>query len=225
MYKSFEREKYPNLLDSIEITYEQAINKLKQNRYTQPPRYDKYNHTKEEDEIEHYVSVPFFSESFLRFIEHNKTIPTLYEFESQYREDNKDFYGTYSTKAYRYAIRNRVHRAYPSLVRDIMFALFLRDKLEDKGIDVIYNEKLDKDEAIDIMLCGKRNWGIHLFTKTRRAETFRAVKNNRHPDDFYNVNDIDLELNLNSNNKFGNIILYGEDDYNKLVKKCKEISE
>ena len=225
MYKSFEKENYPNILDSINVSYQDIIYKLKRNPYTQPPRYDKFNHTTEEEDIEERITVPYFSESFLKYIEAKNTIPSLYEFEMQYREDNKPFYEQYNTKEYRYAIRNRLQRAYPSLIRDIMFALFLKEKFKDKNVEVIYNAKLDKYEGIDIMICGKHNWGIHLFTKTKRGVEFRARKDNRHADDFYNVIDIDLEISLDSKNKFGNVILYGEKDYQNLIEKVKKEKE
>ena len=225
MYKSFEKVNYPNLLDSIEMTYQQAIDKLKKNYYIQPPRYDKINHTQEEEDIEDRVSVPYFVDSFLKYIMEHKTIPSMYEYEMQYREDNKPFYDTYNTKNYRYAIRNRVQRAYPSLVRDVMFALFLKEKFKEENVDVIYNDELDRYEGIDIMICGKRNWGVHLFTDTRRANEYRARKNNRHGDDFYNVIDIDLVKDLHSKNKYGNIVLYGEEDYKNLLKKCEKIDK
>ena len=148
-------------------------------------------------------------------------IPSPEEFEERYRVENQSLYDSYSSDKYHYAIHNRVLRAYPSLVRDIMFALFLKEKLHNHKIIVIYNEELDRYEGIDIMICGKNNWGVHLFTKTKRGEEYRKKKNNRHKDDFTNVIDIDLEVDLDSKNTYGNIILYGEKDYNNLIEICR----
>ena len=107
-----------------------------------------------------------------------------------------------------------------TLVKFIVSALAAEGVIPDK--DVVYNENLDRYDNIDIMICGKHNWGIHLFTNTKRANNFRKKKDGRHEDVFSNVREIDLVLDLSRERKsYGNVFLYDEIDFQHLLELCK----
>lgn len=221
MIKEFKREDYPNLLDTLNLSYTDMIKKLDVMHYVPAPRINDSQCTQEEYEIEHIVRVPMFNSSFLNFVKMNGTFPTVDEFISQYKGDNELFFQKYSSQAYVSALENRATRCYPSLIRDIMFAYYIKSK----GIDVIYNETLDTIENIDLLIVGKKaNWGVHLYTNTKRGKQFRSMKDNRHLDDFSNVIDIDLTIDLGRHDRdnHGNLKLYDEQDYNKLKEIIKE---
>lgn len=219
--KLFLEADFPNLLDELSMSYEEAIEMIDSIDYVKP---DKYVGTMEEFEIENKTNLPFFNKTFYSFIKNNYRIPTQNEFYQKYLSDNKEFVEKFDGKEkYLEAIEKRAMRSYTSLIRDLTFALFLKER---KGLKTIFNEDLDRNGNIDVMIVGKRgNWGLHLFTKTKRAEKFRKKKNNRHDYTFSNVTDIDLEIDLSKDGeKHGNIYLYGEKCYENLLEIVKKHS-
>lgn len=222
MNKIFDAKNYPNLLDELNLSYDEMIKKLDQMNYVPPPRCT--DSTEEEYNVEHVLKLPFFNKAFLHFVSLNHTFPTENEFVQQYFEDNREYFKSYSSPAYITAIRNRAMRSYPSLIRDVMFAYLLRDKLEGNGAKILYNERLDAFENIDVMIINRYNWGIHLFTKTKRAQAFRSEKDGRHDDDFSNVYDIDFMFDLGRKGRkpHGNVLLYDETDVQILLELLKQ---
>lgn len=222
MIKQFNKKNYVNLLDKLDLSYDEMVKKLESMTYVSAPKYDKKTCTNEEYEVEEVLRIPFFNISFLNYVKKNHTFPTQAEFISQYWSDNKEKLSSFTSNEYKQAIDNRAIRAYPSLIRDVMFAYFIKDKLKGTDKDVVYNENLDRYDNIDIMICGKHNWGIHLFTNTKRANNFRKKKDGRHEDVFSNVREIDLVLDLSRERKsYGNVFLYDEIDFQHLLELCK----
>lgn len=223
--EKFEKERYPNLLNKLDLSYNEMVKKLEAMTYVSAHKYDSKAHTNEEYEVEEKLSLPYFNKAFLNYIKKNNTFPTQDEYIAHYWESNKVKLSSFTSNEYKQAINNRVIRAYASLIRELMFAFFIKDKLKDKNIDVIYNEKLDSVAHIDIMICGKYNWGIHLYTNTRRGKYFRKKKNDREGIFFTNVKELDLELDLSRERKsYGNIFLYDEIDFQHLLELCRNLS-
>ena len=104
-------------------------------------------------------------------------------------------------------------RAYPSLLRDILFGKFL----QSKGVRVIHNEILDSRAEIDLLIVGNNgNWGVHLFTNTKRANGHRNAKNYRYQLKFDNVREVDLTIDLSKCNKVNNLGLYEDREFEML---------
>ena len=222
MVKKFVKENYVNLLDQLDLPYDEMVKKLESMEYVSAKKYDRKTCTEEEYQVEEVLRMPFFNVSFLNYVKAFKTFPTQAEFIAQYWEDNKKQLAEFTSDEFKEAINNRVIRAYPSLIRDIMFAYFIKKKFEGTTADVVYNDRLDRFDNIDIMICGKYNWGIHLFTKTRRANEFRKKKDDRHEDVFSNVREIDLVLDMARDRRtYGNIFLYDDIDFQNLIDLCK----
>ena len=220
--EKFEKEHYPNLLDKLDLSYDELVKKLESMNYVSAPKFDEKTCTDEEYKVEKVLRLPKFNKTLLNYIKKNNTFPTQDEYIAHYWESNKVKLSSFTSNEYKQAINNRAIRAYAPLIRELMFAYFIKNKLKDKNIDVIYNEKLDGDAHIDIMICGKYNWGVHLFTKTRRANDFRKKKEDREGIFFTNVKELDLELDMSRERKsYGNVFLYDEIDFQHLLELCK----
>lgn len=223
----FNENDYPNFLDNITESYSEIIEILNENKYVQPKRYDQNIASKEEFDIEVTFdkSLPLFSRCMTNFILEHKTFPTQNLFQMAYINNNMDFFkenGLVSSKYFE-AIRNRCDRAYPSLVRDLVFGKFLQSRLP-KGYKVISNEDLDTKAEIDLLIVGsKRNIGIHLYVDTKRSREFRNQKNYRQRIDFENVTHVDLPIDLSNCDTINNLKLYGEKQYKELIDIVKNI--
>ena len=72
-----------------------------------------------------------------------------------------------------FGIKKRAYRTYPSLVRDIHYATFLKSI----NMNVIYSGALDRDEGIDLLLEVDRNlFALNLFTNTEKAKYWREKR-------------------------------------------------
>jgi len=121
---------------------------------------------------------------------------------------------------YYLALKYRCDKAYPSFVRDLHFALYLKTK--SKNAKVLYNVDVDSKQGIDLLIEFKGTFfAINLFVDTDDSLYRRTLKKKRH-DDYSNVRAIDLPLNLNKANNIGTYNLYGENQYNELVVKIQE---
>jgi hypothetical protein len=122
-------------------------------------------------------------------------------------------------------LQARVYRTYPSLIRDLHFCLFMKEKalLRSNAI-VIYNIDLDIEEGIDILLEFKdKLYGINLYTNTSRAIHARTLKSKRH-NPFQNVNYVELPVPFKGSKEVGQFFLYGERELNglrNLIRKNK----
>lgn len=161
---------------------------------------------------------------FYDFIKLNGKIPSQYEFADHYFKyamDNITKFLNAMTLIGRdrngmvKALHDRCYRSYASFVRDIEFALLLRDVFH---MNVVYNEHLDTDMGIDIMYTGASgtNYGIHLFTNTARARKFREKKDLRHNVVFDNVIEVDYVMDMNKT-PINGYILYDNNDATQLI--------
>ena len=90
MIKQFNKKNYVNLLDKLDLSYDEMVKKLESMTYVSAPKYDKKTCTNEEYEVEEVLRMPFFNVSFLNYVKKNHTFPTQAEFISQYWSDNKE---------------------------------------------------------------------------------------------------------------------------------------
>ena len=223
----FKESEYPNFLDNIQDSYEEIISKLEKMVYIQPKKYDKYKSSKEEYDIEEVYdkSLPLFSKCMTNCILIYHTIPSQDFFTEEYFIQNIDFIhnNNLTSEKYKEALIRRCHRAYPSLIRDLVFGKYLQEKLP-KGYKVISNENLDTKAEIDLLIIGKKkNIGIHLYVDTKRSRDYRLQKNYRQRIDFENVVHVDLPINLSDCLTINNLKLYGENQYKELIELTKKI--
>lgn len=171
--------------------------------------------------VEWGMRLPMFVPSFYDFILTHSNIPTQLEYFENYLSLNSDFFknNNYNEEILN-AIKARLFRTYPSLVRDIHFAKYLSEHFTNSTI--IYNQKLDIEEGIDLMVINNnKNYAINLFTETTRAYQGRQKKTFRHTD-FSNVTYIEVPVDFKGSVECGNFFLYGEREKEQILIELKK---
>lgn len=172
-------------------------------------------------DVEWKMKLPSFVDAFYNYFYFNHLVPDQQNLWIYYLKLNKFFFADdeFSTQILN-AVRARLFRAYPSLVRDLHFSAYLNERFEG---NVIYNRKLDIDLGIDILLIFKeRFFALNLFTQTNRALAAREKKRVRHIA-FSNVHYIDLPIRLDNCYACGSFALYGQKQADFLLTKCNTI--
>lgn len=211
----FKRSDYVNFLDKLP-RYLELRKRLSDMRYIPAPRYDASNSYEYDIEVTYNITLPRFNNVLLDYICRYNNLPTEEEFCDFYYNTHLPFFedNGIASAGYKRAIYNRCMRAYPSLLRDILFGKYL----QSKGMDVIYNVTLDSKAEIDLMvIVDGENYGIHLFTNTARANAHRRDKDGRYQLKFDNVTHIDMGIDLFKCTKVNNLGLYEGNEYNKLL--------
>ena len=170
--------------------------------------------------VEWKLNLPVFLYSFYKFIYKNNRIPTQEEYYHYYLSENKLYFqqNNFSNEIL-YAIKARICRVYPSLLRDFHFSVFLKEKLKNENSKVLYNRKLDVVAGIDIIVKYNNNYyGLNLFTKTKIGSFVRKKKTLKHIK-FSNVKYIELPINLKKCDKLGKYMLFGNLEYQYLKNK------
>lgn len=199
--KEFKVQDFPNLADQIKpgsIEIEEIIKDFQL----------EFSQTRDSN-VEWKMKFPMFVPSFYSFIIKRNTIPKQPEFWDYYREHNSDWFKeNTSDRSTVKGLKARVLRSYPSLVRDVHFTKFLRER--SKSAEIIYNTDLDIKHGIDLMIIYKgRNYAVNLYTQTSRAFIGRHKKAFRH-EEFSNAVYIELPVNFEGSRKSGEFFLYGE---------------
>lgn len=199
--------KYPNLLDEVKLSYIDVEDQISDIGLFFDPHID--------DEVEDGLPLPPFINTFYEYVLKNQKLPKQYEWFLYYMENQKvkELINTESRKK---GLMSRMFRVYPSLVRDIHFSLYLKDK--SKNCNVVYNIELDGEVGIDVLIEYKGNmYGINLYTDTKRAKYYRQKKYSRH-ENVTNVKTIDIPVKFTKENKLGDFYLYGKDQM-EVIKK------
>lgn len=167
------------------------------------------------------IEFPMFLKPFYKFLLLKNSLPRQHEFYEYYLNENHAFFEAKDfDKETMSGLKARTYRTYPSLVRDIHFAIFM--KAHFCGGEVIYNRKLDYYEGIDLLLVSRaRFWGINLFADTDRSRFGRKKKISRHSP-FSNVHYIDLPVCFQDHAKCGQFYLYGKNEFEQLMQKMEE---
>ena len=202
------------LLKTCEVTldkFEETVEKFDYNTI-----YAKYKMCKDEVGVEK-VKFPHINFAFYKYLFERDEVPSpeeilvlyfdLYKQHFKVIEEQDTVY--YKNKKYSLkALKARVLRTYPSLIRDFHFYLMLKkenifdkvtyscaDDINGKDITVIY-----KDEK----------YIVSLYTNTRRAQEFKKIKNEfRHK---YGKNEIKIPLDFDNAYDCGTIKLYPQKD-------------
>lgn len=203
----FKQEDYPNLLLDITLSSE----KIKELASTFPLKFLQIRNK----EVEWGMRLPMFVYAFYNYILIYQSIPNQSEFFCHYLEYNIDFFSRLNRPDLETAVQARAFRTYPSLVRDIYFNMYIKEKL-GALCQVLYNTALDVEEGIDLMvITSKGIYGICFYTNTRRAYAGRVAKENRHKL-FENVKYVEMPLDFQGSIKAGDFFLYGEKEFIKL---------
>jgi hypothetical protein len=158
--------------------------------------------------VEWGMELPMFVPSFYDFILNNYRIPMQVEYWVHYQRSNDEWFKRNRLNVMQVqGLKARIYRTYPSLVRDIHFAKYVSENLDVEK--VIYNQKLDIEEGIDLMILNGNNYfAINLFTNTGNAHFGRQKKTFRHIN-FTNVKYLDVPVEFKGSIKCGNFFLYG----------------
>lgn len=136
---------------------------------------------------------------------------------SEYYLDNKIRF--VQDKYYKF-IKARLHRAYPSIVRDFHFNYLLKTYYKQP---FFYSIKKDL-EGTDFSVKYNSNWYyIHLLVNTYRSNRFRNKKDSRH--NFENRNrhiDLILDFNDDKSKQVGDFFLYSKEHIKLLKSKIKD---
>jgi hypothetical protein len=212
---NLEISNYKNLLNDISfsvVQIEETIINYKLN-------FDSYKN----NEVEWKLRLPMFVYSFYKIIITDNKIPTQKELFDEYIS-NPQIVDLLSSRTDREEIQKgikaRLFRTYPSLIRDLHFAIYLKERIKNGG-EVFYNTQLDIEIGIDVIIIFKSKlYALNLYTPTKRAINGREKKENRH-ETVSNVIQIELPVEFNQRKKVGEFFLYGENEFNKLKKIIK----
>jgi hypothetical protein len=201
--KLFNPASYPNFLDHLELNAEQIKRIIKE--------YNLQFLSIRDNNVEWKIKFPTFLNSFYKWIYLNKVIPNQIEFFEFYLSENKVFFQTKNfSQEVLEGLKARLFRTYPSLVRDVHFSAFVKEKLDQ--YHVLYNRKLDVEEGIDLVISTtNKYYGINLYTDTKRAHIGREKKSNRHTP-FENLIYVELPVDFKGSDKCGNFFLYGNNE-------------
>jgi hypothetical protein len=210
---------YPNELGLIKFNSEEAIKQLSGFEMAFP---------KDKDPItEDYLEFPSFARHFWITARDENNIPKQQEFREGYLRENGQHVNIKSLTPYLMkCFEARLHRAYPSFVRDLVLSLQLSENsfLKEHGIDVSYNIELDL-KGLDILLTYKDEmYGLDCYVGTKNAKNRKEQKQERHPD-FNNVYYVDMKLRTHIAVGVGENKLHLYDDFAlEVVKHNLEIS-
>jgi len=206
-------ENLENLLDMINFTYEELEMQIS--------RYKLCFSDYRNDKIEWEEKLPLFVPSFYNYIKKYGCVPAqenYYEF--YFLENNDKIKSKKFTSEEIEGIKARIYRTYPSLVRDLHFGLFLKDKKYFNS--VFYNVILDIEYGVDLAVTTNEGikLGFNLFTKTKAAEYARSVKVYR-PKKSVGFACYEIPLDLKNCKKCGDFFLYSEKEALAIIDAVK----
>lgn len=208
----YEPTKYPDLLLKINLTSSELINQLKDYKLS----FSKVHNA----HVEWGMRLPMFAYPFYDYLIKYQHIPNQLEYISYYFEFNKDFFTQHTLDdTTKEGVEARLKRSYPSFVRDVCFNKYVKENIQ--GYTASYNLDLDIKEGIDLMLSDQsNNFGVCLYTKTKRAFVGRAKKQFRHTE-FTNVKYIEYPVDFKGSLQVGDFFLYGEKEFHELLNLIK----
>jgi hypothetical protein len=204
--KVFDHTKYDNLLGILQYDHKSVESWLSQ--------YNLWFIRQINETVEKGMDLPMFVYAFYRYLYKQKCLPTQEQLYQEYIKHDY-FKGKNLSEDIMIGIKARLLRAYPSLVRDIHFAFYVKEK--NPNITALYSMNLDVKEGIDLLLLkDSKYYGVNLYTDTPRGKEARSWKTKRH-EPFYNVQYIEFPVKFEESHRCGKFNLYGETEYNKLM--------
>jgi len=177
--------------------------------------------------IEDKVKIPSFVKVFLYYINKKQKLPTQEEFAKVFLQatKNKKYYTLQNSKE-REALKARIFRVYPSLIRELHF---IRKIYEDNFFDeVIYNFELDLRKGFDLVVkTGNIYYGLKIFVSTKRSYMYLDKKKYRQ-DNNVELFKLNVPFNFKEKQKYNrsDILLYEDKDvknlYGKIIKHLSQ---
>ena len=180
---------YPNELGLIKFNSKEAIEQLW--------GFPELTFPKDKDPLtEDIFEFPSFVEYFWITSRDGNRVPNQQEFREGYLKKNSQHKNIKNlTPCLMKCFKARLHRAYPSFVRDLILSLQLSENsfLKEYGVDVSYNIELDL-KGLDILLTYKGEmYGLDCHAGTKESKRRKTQKLERHPN-FNNVYYVDMKL-------------------------------
>lgn len=207
-----------DLIRKINLTSEDISNAI--NSYTFEN--DKYRN----EEVEWRLRLPMFVVDFYNYIIKYNKIPTQDEYYNYYIESHPLVFSEEKFKDVDiiHGVKTRALRAHASLLRDVHFLKYVTEqlKLDDnfKDAKTSYNTYQDTVDGIDLMIVhDNRYYAVNLFVNTKNSYDARLKKVNRHKNitNITNMIDIELPITIDFESNVGKFVLYGNEEYLKLI--------
>lgn len=209
------------LLKSCKITAGELEQTIKAFDYNE--LYSEYRDYKDENGVEK-TQFPPINFVFYKYVFENDSIPSpqnvidsyfeLYEDNIKVVDGNAEMNGViYNLNA----LKARILRTYPSLLRDFHFYLMLK---ECNSFDKVTYSCADDIKGIDITIVHRnQKYIVSLFTDTKRSWSFKKIKNIfRHR---YGKNEIKVPMVLDEADKCGDFMLYKKSDVKNVTDKIR----
>lgn len=208
--KTFKEADYNSIIDHVMLTSGEIEEIVKEFKLSFS--------SKRHEIVERKLKLPQFIIPFYKELYNHGKILNQLDYVARYHSYYKEYFDVNNFSLdIRLGIDARLMRTYPSLIRDLHFAYFAQEKLEDTK--VIYNTRLDFHEGIDLMIKYNHVYtAFSLYTETERAADARLRKAFRHKD-FTNVYYEELPINLNHCASVGNFFLYGNEALQRIKEK------
>jgi len=209
-------ETYKNQIDLISIPSEKIEKQIQNLKVRFLPNKSK--------KIEDKVKIPSFVKVFLYYINKKNKLPTQEEFAKLFLQatTKNDKYYTPKNFEEKKALKARIYRVYPSLIRELHF---IRKIYEDDFFEeTIYNFELDLRKGFDLVVkTGKVYYGLKIFVSTRRSHMYLDKKKYRQDNDveLYKLN-VPFNFKDRPKNNKSDIFLYEDEDikniYGQIIK-------
>lgn len=209
------------LLKSCKITAGELEQTIKAFDYNE--LYSKYRDYKDENGVEK-TQFPPINFVFYKYVFENDSIPSpqnvidlyfeLYEDNIKVVDGNAEMNGViYNLNA----LKARILRTYPSLLRDFHFYLMLK---ECNSFDKVTYSCADDIKGIDITIVHRnQKYIVSLFTDTKRSWSFKKIKNIfRHR---YGKNEVKVPMVLDEADRYGDFMLYKKSDVKNVTDKIR----
>lgn len=154
-----------------------------------------------DDAVEHASEFPNMMYTLWGFICTHRRFPSQTEYTLYFLSIHANSLASLNEEA----IKARLLRAFPSLIREIHFHALVKES----GFfqDVYYSAKLDVEDGTDLCVkCGGYEYGVSCYVQTEKSLEYRRRKRNRPRN--LKANSIELPLDLSSGTTVNGWIFY-----------------
>ncbi|MCL1932409.1 MAG: hypothetical protein FWF53_01145 [Candidatus Azobacteroides sp.] len=205
---------WKNCFDGIKLTYTDVEEQIEAYELV-------FDQTRNE-KVEWRLKLPMFVPPFYGYIKSRNSVPKQDDYWRFYVSENKDYLTSLNlSKEEKTGVRARVFRAYPSLVRDLHFGLYIKGNHFFRS--VFYNEFLDIEYGIDLVVenINGVKIGLNLFAETKAAKEARTIKKRR-PKKSVNFDCYDIPIDFTGSKRCGDFFLYSEREIKTIVEKIQK---
>ena len=206
-----------NCFDEIKFSFENVEKQIEAYHLT-------FDRTRNE-RVEWRLKLPMFVLSFYGYIKSRNLIPSQNDFWQFYVSENKKYLTSLKlSKEEKTGVRARIFRTYPSLVRDLHFGLYIKERKNFRS--VFYNEWIDIAYGIDLIVEireGKKI-GLKLFTQTRAGSEAREIKDHRLKKSA-ELDCYELPIEFRGSRMCGEFFLYSEREIDRVVEKIEKFNK